>query len=521
MSTTSPPPPEGPSGPEYLEQGGGDPVAPSSSSSGGRGRRTTLLAGGALVLLTAAGAGTWAAMSLLGSDAQPAEALPAGTLAYATVDLDPSGAQKIAALRMIGKFPAIQAELGGFDAQDDIRRAIFEQADCEGMSYDDDVAPWIGTSLAVAAVDVGKEEPSPVGVLELADAEAAEAGLAKLAGCGEAGSGSGTGYVVAGDWAVVAETEDIAREVVDDAADGTLADDSTYQDWMDRVGEPGVVSMYASPDVGPLVADEVAEGSLVAGDFEGAAGTVRFADGGLEVEFAASVPEEVTMALPPTEDATADVVGTLPADTAVAYGAALPEGWTEAMLEALSSSGIPQDQIDQGLAQAEAQTGLSLPEDVETLLGEQFALAVGGSFDLEQLVNSGDPLGLPLGAKIRGDAEAINGVMDRLGTSSGMPEWFETETGGDTVSWSLDPDYRQTLAGDGGLGTSESFQGVLPDADRASSLLFVDFDAGNWLTSLGKGDPEVQDNLRPLSALGISVWREDSTSHGRLRLTTD
>ena len=556
MSTTSPPP-EGPSGPEYLEQGGGDPVAPSSSSSGGspgRGRRTTLLAGGAVVLLAAAGAGTWAAVSFFGGGAQPAEALPAGTLAYMTVDLDPSGAQKIEALRMIEKFPAIKEELGGFDAQDDVRRKIFEEAECKGLSYDDDIAPWLGTSFAVAAVDAGEEQPSPVGVLELTDAGAAEDGLAKLAECGtEAESGSETGFVVEGDWAIVAETEEIAQSVVDGTGDGTLADDSTYQDWMGQVGEPGVVSMYASPDVGPLLADLMAaelgaqgasapssateSGALTTSqepepevpeelvkafeDFKGAAGTVRFAGSGVEVEFAASVPEGSMMTLPTTEGATVDVVGTLPADTAVAYGAALPEGWAQSLLETLPSYGIPQEQIDQGLAQAEAQTGLSLPEDVETLLGEQFALAFGGSFDLEQLVNSGDPSGLPLGAKVRGDAEGINAVMEKLGTSSGMPEWFGTETSGDTVSWSINPDYRQTLAGEGGLGESEVFQGVLPEADRASNLVFVDFDAGDWLTSLSEGDQEAQDNLEPLSALGISSWLEGETTHGKLRLTTD
>ncbi len=549
MSTTSPPP-EGPSGPEYLEQGGGDPVPPSTS--GGNGRRTALVAGGAVVVLALAGAGTWAAMSFLGSGASPTEALPSGTLAYASVDLDPSGSQKIEAFRMLEKFPAIKEELGGFDAQDDIRRKVFEEADCQGLDYDADIAPWIGTTFAVAAVDAGEKEPSPVGVLEVTDSAAAEDGLATLAEC--EGGDATSGFVVEGDWAIVAETEEIAQQVVDATADGTLADDSTYQEWTDQVGDPGVVSMYASPDVGPVLAElmaselgaqsasatstvtedgavenaveapapEVPDEFLKAfEDFEGAAGTVRFADGGVEVEFAADVPEKTMMTLPSAEGATVDVVGTLPAGTAFAYAAALPEGWAQSLLEALPSYGIPQEQIDQGLAQAEAQTGLSLPEDVETLLGEQFAVAFGGEFDLEQLVNSGDPTGLPLGMKVRGDAEGINGVMDTLGTSSGMPEWFETETSGDTVSWSLNPDYRKTLAGDGGLGDSETFQDVVPEADQAGNVVYVDFDAGDWLTSLSQGDQEAQANLEPLSALGLSSWLEDGTTHGKLRLTTD
>ncbi len=530
MSTTSPPP-GGPTGPEYLEQGGGDPVPPSSS--GGGGRRTALIASGAVVLLAAAGAGTWAAMSFLGSGAQPAEALPSGTLAYASVDLDPSGSQKIEAFRMLEKFPAIKEELGGFDAQDDIRRKLFEEADCEGLSYDADVAPWIGTSFAMAAVDAGEDDPSPVGVLQVTDAGAAENGLAKLLDC--EGEGSESGFVVEGDWAIVADSDEIAQKVVDGAGDGTLADDADFQQWTGEVGDPGIVTMYASPDAGPVIGELMAGEMGAQGasatvpdemlkaleDFGGAAAAVRFADGGVELEFAGDVPEGSMMMPPSSQDATANLVGTLPEDTAFAYGLALPDGWAQELIETLPSYGIPQEQIDSGLAQAEAQTGLSLPADLETLLGRQVALAFGGSFDLEQLMNSGDPSGLPFGVKVQGDADDINGVMETLGQSSGMPDMFETESEGDTVAWSLNPDYRSSLVGQGGLGESEVFQDVVPEADGASGVMYVNFDAGDWLTSMSMGDQEAQANLEPLSAFGVSSRIDGDTTRGLVRLTTD
>ena len=111
---------------------------------------------------------------------QPAEALPAGTLAYASVDLDPSGSQKIEAFRMLKKFPAFKEELGGFDADDDIRRKIFEQADVRLRASTTTTTSSRGSapSFAVAAVDTGEEQPSPVGVVEVTDAGAAEDGLA-------------------------------------------------------------------------------------------------------------------------------------------------------------------------------------------------------------------------------------------------------------------------------------------------------------------------------------------------------
>ena len=530
MSTTSPPP----SGPEYLEQGDGDPVPPSSGSGG---RRTALIAGGVVALLVAAGAGTWAAVSFLGSGAQPAEALPAGTLAYASIDLDPSGAQKIEAIRMLNKFPAFKEEYG-LDAEDDLRRVIVEEAlaDCDSVDYAADVEPWLGSSLAMAAVDAGEEKPSPVGVVEVSDAGAAEEGLAALAKC--AGSDD-SGYAVEGEWAYLAETDEIAQQVADASGEGTLADNSDYQQWMDQVGDPGVVSMYASPDAGQVMSELMASdlasgaaaGELPPGaademakafeDFGGAAGAVRFDDGGVELEFAADLPQDPALVLPADGEATLSVVDTLPEDTAVAYGAVLPEGWAQRLVDVLSSYGIPQEQVEQGMAMLEQQTGLSLPEDLETLLGEQFVLALGGQFDAEALMNSADPSGLPAGIKVKGDPDAINGVLDKLGQASGMPQMFETETNGDEVVWSLSPDYRSALASDGSLGDSDAYQSVVAEGDRANGVLYVNFDAGDWLNGLVEGDAEVRDNVEPLDAFGVSGWLEDGTTHGVARLTTD
>ena len=84
--------------------------------------------------------------------------------------------------------------------------------------------------------------PTPVGVLQVTDADAAEEGLATLRDC--AGSDVG-GWVIEGDWAVIAETEKLAQEVVD--ADGSLADDETYQKWNGELGDAGVMSFYAVP----------------------------------------------------------------------------------------------------------------------------------------------------------------------------------------------------------------------------------------------------------------------------------
>lgn len=67
----------------------------------------------------------------------------------------------------------------------------------------------------------------------------------------------------------------------------------------------------------------------------------------------------------------------------------------------------------------------------------------------------------------------------------------------------------------------------MPEADRAGSVLFVSFDAGDgWAEQVADlvsdGDPEVRRNVAPLDALGVSGWvGDDEVQHGLVRLTTD
>ncbi len=543
MSSTTPPPS---GGPEFLDQSGGEPVGPDTSGSrSGGGRRTALVAGGAVVGLGLVGGAAWAAMSFFATGSQPAEALPAGTLGYASVDLDPSGGQKIAALEMIKKFPGLEKEIGGMDADDDLLAKAFEEADCQGLDYQDDVKPWLGYRFAVAAVDLGEDTPTPVGVLQVSDAGAAEDGLAQLAACG--GEDDAMGWVVEGDWAVVAETDDLAQQVVDATGGGSLADDDDYQRWIGEVGDPGVMTMYASPEAGKALAglaDEFSQGMIpgtmgglggtdgmepgtetspelaeALEDFGGMAATVRFADGALEVEGAVSTGSERTAAL--STDRGDDVLVTLPDDIAVALGFGLGEGWLTTLVDQAVASSGDQMTADDLEEQLQAMVGLSFA-DVETAFGESAVIAVGSDIDPEAIFSSADGSGIPVGAKVRGDAAAIEDVFGKLSQAMGSEDTFlGTDAEGDHVAVGPSPDFRNRLLADGNLGDSATYQDVVRDGDRASTVLFVNFDANGWLDGLLEGQQEVQENLAPLAGLGVTAWVEDGTSHGVLRLTTE
>ena len=547
MASSTPPPDAG--GPEYLDQSGGEPVGPSSSGSGG-GRRTALVAGGAVAGLVLVGGGVWAAMSFFASGPQPAEALPASTIGYASVDLDPSGGQKIEAFRMIQKFPALEKELDGLDADDDLLGKAFEDIEKEcDLSYEDDVKPWLGYRFAAAAVDLGDEMPTPVGVLQVTDADAAEDGLAALQKC--TGSDMG-GWVIEGDWAVVAETEEIAQQVTDATADGTLADDETYQDWTDEVGDAGVMSMYAAPEAGKFFAElagTFAGGGMVPGlsqpmpmdpaaaeveppavpeellksleEFQGAAATLRFDDGALEFEVAGAAGTEDQMQMFAT-DRGDDVLTTLPEDTAAAVGFGFAEGWVSQMIEQMANMSGGEMTVEDMEAELEAATGLTLA-DLETLAGESAALSVSSDVNLETFVNSEDGSDVPIGAKVQGDASGIQDVLTKLAKTLGEEGSvvLGNDAEGDMVAIGPNPDYRGQLLEDGNLGDSDVFQNVVREADEANSIFYVNFDAGDWLTSLAEGDQEIADNLVPFQGFGFSSWNDDGSSHAVFRITTN
>ena len=327
-----------------------------------------------MVGLAAIGVGAWAAYGFLTTGPQPAEALPADTLGYVSIDLDPSGGQKIEALRTLNKFPAFEDEVG-IDTDDDIRKAIFdkiqEEAQCDGLDYADDIEPWLGDRAAVAAVDLGGEAPDPVVVLQVKDADAAEKGLAAIEDCSPGDDETEVGWTIEGDWAVIAETDDIAEKVADATKKGSLADDDDFKKWTDEAGDPGVVTLYAGPGRGRLLRrprrrhvrlpvrrdgrrlrlpmelpcetepDDTAPttrpmaatvpdrrsprtSSRQLRDFEGMAATIRFDDGAIELEAAGDGNVGRVGSRP---DGTSDVVGSLPSDTGAVLGLGFADGW--------------------------------------------------------------------------------------------------------------------------------------------------------------------------------------------------
>lgn len=245
--------------PEYL----GD--APSGSGGTGRPGRAARVGVAAAGVVGVVALGGWAALSLMSGGPQPDEAVPATALAYASIDLDPSAGQKLEAVRILEKFPALDEKLG-LDASDDLRRWVFEEsglAECPGVDYEEDVEPWIGERAAVAVLPgaEAKDRPSPVLALQVTDGAAAADALGELLACeaahGEHGGDDGGGpedhekqggFAVGDGYVLLAESTAVAQAAVDAASAAPLAEDDAFARWTEAAGEPGIMTFYVAPD---------------------------------------------------------------------------------------------------------------------------------------------------------------------------------------------------------------------------------------------------------------------------------
>ena len=249
---------------------------------------------------------------------------------------------------------------------------------------------------------------------------------------------------------------------------------------------------------------------------------VRFDDGALEIEMAAGgLPAEL-------ETGGESGLEDLPATTALALGFGVQDDAVQRMLDSFSEvGGLSEDEVDEMLAEAEADTGLELPEDLQTLLGDGVSVAVDSSVDVGAFVEGSapDPGELPVGVRIVGDTDEITGVLDKVEQAFGpMLGPLVVEEGDGVVALGINEDYVGTLAEDGALGDEDRFQAALSDLDDSAGGFYLDFDAGDWLTELAATDPdgeELRENLEPLASLGISGGAEDDVLHAVMRLSTD
>jgi hypothetical protein len=341
---------------------------------------------------------------------------------------------------------------------------------------------------------------------------------------------------------VIAQTQKIADEVSSATKAGSLADDATYQKWTKAVGDAGVVNAYASPDAGKALAHQLGgllgdgmfstsaddsgtsssayRSSLSVTDvsdpltdalsgFDGGAATLRFTGDGLELAAAADGDS------PQVKDFASDTAGRLvtrlPADTGAAFGLSLSPGWLDRRISGIAPSlgGMSKDDLYREMSK---ETGLDVPDDIETLLGSGVAVSVSRDLDPEAVENSADGSGIPVAVTVQGDPAKIGAVLDKIRARAGDLPFFGADSSGDLEVIGPDQGYRRQILAGGDLGGDDTFGSVVPDAGRAGSIGYVNIDA--FEPAIKKlaagGDANDLADLLPLRAIGLSSWVDDN-----------
>ncbi|GAA3428695.1 DUF3352 domain-containing protein [Streptosporangium sandarakinum] len=490
--------------------GSGHPATPPDRRKDRKGGKGLLITAIAVLIAALVGGGGFYAVNLLsGGGTQPHDVLPGNAIAYVRLDLDPAANQKVALFQIARKFQATKDSFSG----DDPRKALFsllkkDDSDLAKVDYATDIEPWLGSRIGVAVLPPAKsgDEPNPLIAVQVTDEGKAKAGIDKLMGDEE------HGIAFRDDYALVAES----KAVADRAAQGpSLSDDADFSDDLGALGETGVLSFWVSAGRMVPFIPEAKDNATAIEAIKNAriAGALRFDGDYAELAGVARGTQPVEG----LEDPAPNGMGELPGSTVAAVsvsglGNAIAKQWPKIMDSADQAAG---GRFKQSVAQLQQQTGLSLPADLVTLLGENLTVAL----DANGLTDNQPRVG----ARITTDpakAQAVVGKVEKAAAQSGTVPQFGKVAGDGVFTVASTQEYAAALAKDGELGDSESFKQAIPDGDKATFALYADLNKIEplYLKSI---QGEERAGVQALRAVGLSGTATGDEATFSLRVLFD
>jgi len=488
-----------------------------------RRRRMRLVGGVAAAAVLIAGGGAYAAFSAFnGSGTQPEDVLPASAVAFVKVDLDPSAGQKLELFNLLQKFPQA-AQVQGSDTTfgDWLVRRLVESGSGP-ISYATDVKPWLGKRFAVAVIPgaAGTSTVDTVLALQETDDHAAGAALDKIK---KASSSHRFDYAFANGYVVVSpDSVDAAHRAVAAGTATPLASNQQFVADVATLNSDQVVTGWAdATKLGALLKAQLAStaGKGALGALGGAGGGlgglsamvdnayqgryvlgVHAADGTIVVQMASlgGKPSPPMPAVGGVDHVAANAVGVVAIG---GLGSRLAAQWQQ--LSTIS--------MYRGLfAQLHASTGLNLPADLQTLLGSELDVSVGGDLSRAPAV---------VAAATSKDPAAAKAVLDRLLRGMGAPTGVLAERTTGHVLYVGSSPAAVNAAGTGHPITSDPlYSQAVQDAAGAQLVGFVDL-TKVWaaLGSTALRTP-AQLEAEHLAALGFTEHSSGTSSSFTLRL---
>lgn len=459
-----------------------------------RGKLIPLIAALAVLIVFGGGA-AFAYSRLSGGGDQPAAVLPASAVGYARIDMDPSAGQKVAAVRYLMKFPSVKEKLKLTGDNDDLKRKIFDLMKSESgddladVDYDKDIKPWLGDRAGIAAVPIG-DKPQPVMAIQVKDEKQARAGLDKLFKADE--KKPGLAYYKS--YMIMAEDQATADKAVAEAKSSPLTANATFAKDMDALGEQGVASFWIdTKGIAELAGSELSEDERKALPSGSVAGVLRFDASYLELKGVVHGDKSITGGAAKAEEA----VTSLPDGTAAAIGLSDGASYVDKVWEQVrkssQNSGVDLEELANKFG---AQYGLKIPEDIKTLLGQNFVVSVD-----KPASSSGMP---NVAAKMTTDTAKAEAIVDKLikaAEQQGSVDVPVSKVHDDkNLVVATSKEYAESVLKGGKLGDSEGFKQAVPNPKGSVMIGYVDFSA---IGSLAMRDGDNPD-FKALKSAGIS-----------------
>ncbi|WP_345557034.1 hypothetical protein [Streptomonospora halophila] len=440
-------------------------------------------------------AGTvWAATSVAQNvfvGAQPESVLPGSSIAFAKLDLRPSGGQLAGYTQFVNRLPdSMRDEIDpDADPAKELVDSYIDEAGLDGMSYEEDFEPWLGRHFGFAMwVPDSEEAATERGgttmaiAIEAEDEEAAEAALDEI----RSATDEDTAFDVRDDFAILAPNSAALSDLESQVeSEGSLEDLDTYNQDMEAIGTENVASAWM--DLGQL-ASTAAEDSGSGtggygldeyggvqqpdpmeslGQYEDVSGRMAV---GLRIEPEYMEVRGDTFGLTVDGVSTADydlpdpglqLMGDLPDDTVFAVGGS---GAADMMGQAYEQN--PEELSD--LEDLMSELGLTMPDGLTSLLGERTALGItdlGGSVD-EFFGGATGPPSLQYRAE-GADSQAVQNAIDTMWENSYTTPPGVTSEGSVTVATS-------GTTGTGRLGDDAVFKQTMAGTESAHMGMYLD-----------------------------------------------
>jgi hypothetical protein len=473
---------------------------------------------------------------------------PADSAAYVNVYLQPSTGQQMNLSNLIGRLPGFADEASLDEKVDQIVQNLLSGS---GIDYRDEIKPWLGDQVAVAAWPTEGDAASAEAVVIAAvqDREGAEAAIVDLAGGGaetetydgvELHLADGTAYAFVDEMLVAAESGEALRAVVDVRGDApSLAEQEAFRQAMSRIPADHLASVYVNPSAAAEVAG--AEGQL-SGVGPTSAALVAEAEG-LRLSGTAPLPESA--AASPEAEAETDVASTLPEMMpATAIAELVVFDLASLLREAEAAAGAAPggeevtSTLDTLRAVAAFGLGIDIDADILPLLAGEVGLVITGvegglpsgqlllrPDDAEAGLDALDRLASAVGALGRDSrTEEVDGVeittleIPDLGevAYAGTDEVIVIGLGADAVTSALD-------SGDASLAESEAYERSFALAGtRAGTELWVDVSAAVEALGLDASLPrDARDILSRIGSFGLTAPTRDDHIEFHAVLTVD